>query len=324
MNRAGEFEWIARYLAPLANVDSFELKDDAALLAVPNGKQLVVTTDAILENIHFLTNDPVDSIAQKSLRVNISDIVSKGGTPFAYSLALGVPDTWQDDDMKGFAQGLEHDQQQYNLKLIGGDTYRSPERLCVSITMFGAVEESKYISRLGANVGDILVVSGTIGNGALGLKATKGELPLNEMDTKALMQFYLLPDPPLKLAPIIARYATAAMDISDGLLGDCRKLCEASNVSAVIEQTDVPVSKLVDKILKQDVSLWPTVLGGGDDYQCLCTIPPQNWGEFQSCAKEVGVQTTKIGNISGKGKETVSLTQKGVPILQAVESYTHF
>ena len=176
MTRSGEFDWIATYLAPLAAKNSFGLRDDAALLDVPDGQSLIVTQDAIAEGIHFLPNDPLDLVARKALRVNISDIVAKGARPLAYSMALGVPDAWQDSDMRLFAEGLAADQAAYGLGLTGGDTFRSPERLSVSVTMFTLIGEKAYRSRLGAKPGDLIFVTGTIGNAAFGLQVATGKL----------------------------------------------------------------------------------------------------------------------------------------------------
>ena len=324
LERSGEFEWIATYLAPLASENSFDLKDDAAILEAPGGQQLVVTTDAILQGIHFLNSDPVETVAQKALRVNLSDIIAKGAMPFAYSLALGVPDNWRDKDMENFAAGLAADQKSYGLKLTGGDTYRSPERICISITMFGAVSRDQYKSRMGAMPGDILVVSGTMGNGALGLQVATGDLLVGNADAKALLNFYRLPDPPLLLAPIIAKYASASMDISDGLLGDCRKLCETSKVSVEIEKTLIPLSPPVKNCLEKDARLWRSVLSGGDDYQCLCSIPSKYWSKFQAECSSAGVKITEIGIFVTEETNCISLMENGVPVSQTVESFTHF
>ena len=323
MKRSGEFEWISRYLSPLAGENSFQLKDDAALLPVPDGSELVVTQDAVLENIHFLSDDPVDTVAQKALRVNVSDIIAKGAKPFAYSMALGVPDSWEDHEMLRFCKGLEADQQQYGLSLTGGDTYRSPERLCVSITMFGTVTKGQYKSRMGARAGDLLVVSGTIGDGAIGLKVATGELLVKAGEAKNHLSAYRLPNPPLPLAKAIANHATASMDISDGLLGDCRKLCEASNVSARIERSQIPLSGAVEKQIKADENLWDAVLAGGDDYQCLCTVSPEQWQAFQIAALDDGISVSEIGKITGDGASKIYLTNNGVSLSQTVESFTH-
>jgi len=228
MSRSGEFDWISRYLAPLTGEHSFSLQDDAALLPVDSDKQLIVTQDAVLEGIHFLTDDPVDTIAQKALRVNVSDCLAKGANPLAYSLALGVPDRWTDADMACFAEGLAHDQKEFGIYLTGGDTYRSPERLCVSVTLFGEVEQGGYKSRLSAKAGDILAISGTLGNSSLGLLAATGQLKGSREATTTLVDHYRVPKLDGTIAPIIAEFATASMDISDGLLGDCKKLFTAS------------------------------------------------------------------------------------------------
>ena len=324
MKRSGEFEWINRYLAPLAGEGSFDLRDDAAILTPPDEHDLVVTQDAILEEIHFLPDDPVDLVARKALRVNISDIVAKGGRPFAYSLALGVPDDWSDPDMKRFCVGLRTDQQTYGIELTGGDTYRSPDRLCVAITMFGAVARDHYVSRLGAKAGDLLVVSGTIGDAAIGLKVATGEVPVAAHEVAVHIDAYRLPDPPLALAKPISEFASASMDVSDGLLGDCRILCSASNLAATIDRSRVPLSASVRKVLNTDVELWPTILAGGDDYQCLCTVSPGNWNVFRSAATAVGLTLTEIGKITEDEPGSVSLMDSGVPLSMVIESFTHF
>ena len=198
MTRSGEFHWISKYLAPLAGPGSYGLKDDAALMAVPDGKSVVVTQDAIVSGVHFLPDDPLDLVARKALRVNVSDIISKGARPHSYSLALGVPDDWQDADMEAFTNGLAHDQDLYGIHLSGGDTYRSPERLSIAVTMFALAQENQYRTRLGAKVGEAVFVTGTIGDAALGLKVATGALSAGEGDLDSLLNAYRLPNPPSK------------------------------------------------------------------------------------------------------------------------------
>jgi len=324
MSRSSEFDWIERHLAPLAAKQAFGLKDDAALIQCGTDYDLVVTQDAILEGIHFLPDDPVETIAQKALRVNVSDIVAKGAQPFAYSMALGMPDAWQNLQMEQFAGGLRMDQDTYGLKLLGGDTYRSPDRLCVSVTMFGRVEPQNYKSRLGAKPGDVLMVSGTMGDGALGLQAATKDLVIASNAAKQLLDAYRLPRPPLAMATIIARHATASMDISDGLIGDCEKLCRASSVGATIEQNNVPLSPAVHEALETDPGLIENVLGGGDDYQTLSTFRPQDKEQVLAQAKAAAVQLTEIGEITRDTLEGVSLTRAGVPVSLQTTSYSHF
>ncbi len=324
MSHPGEFGWISKYLAPLASKYSFGLQDDAALLQVPEGYDLVVTQDAIAENVHFLSGDPLDLVARKALRVNVSDMVAKGAKPFAYSMALGMPDSWEDAHMKHFTNGLAHDQNEYGLELTGGDTYRSVNGLSVSVTMFGVVEEGRYTSRLGASSADLLVVSGSIGSSAIGLKIAVGELTAPDDISEALIRSYQVPNPPVVLAETIARYATASMDISDGLIGDCAKLCEASGVSAQINRAKIPVTAHVERLAKGNPELWKDILTGGDDYQVFCTVAPQYLASFQDSALAVGVVTTVIGRLTEAEDEPVLLDMGGLEVSLDRDAYSHF
>lgn len=324
MKRAGEFEWIAQYLAPLASDDAFLLKDDAALLHPNPELDLVITQDAVLEGIHFLPGDPADRIAQKALRVNLSDLAAKGAKPFSYSLALGVPDRWGDDDMASFAKGLKEDQQRYNIALSGGDTFRSPERLSVAITALGQVSPGGYTKRDGASPGDVLVVSGTIGDAALGLRVLSGDINVEKDDLPPLRDAYQLPNPPVSLAPHVAHHATASMDISDGLLGDCRKLCMASGVSATINRNQIPLSDAAGRLVARDDKHWKTVLTGGDDYQILCTVKEKDWNKFQTDAAKADIAVSQIGSITSKKNEHVALDIDGREVSIEDDSYSHF
>lgn len=320
MTRSGEFDWIATYLAPLAAENSFGLKDDAALLPVPDGKSLIVTQDAIIEGIHFLPDDPLDLVARKALRVNVSDIVAKGAVPHSYSLALGVPDSWKDSDIQWFAEGLAADQAEYSLKLTGGDTYRSPERLCVSVTMFAFVDDATYRSRLGAKAGDLIFVTGTIGDSALGLQVALGAADANDY----LLNAYRLPNPPLPAAGAIAEFASASMDISDGLIGDCRKLCAASQVDAVIFRHQIPLSGAAANLVARNDGNWKKVITGGDDYQVLCTVDPSSSAAFKERLAQQKVQATQIGEIKSTNNVGVALDIEGIEVSIEEDSYSHF
>ncbi|MFD0915606.1 thiamine-phosphate kinase [Pseudahrensia aquimaris] len=322
MTRSGEFDWISRHLAPLASEDSFGLKDDAALLAVPAGARLCITQDAILEGVHFLRSDPSETVARKALLVNISDCIAKGATPYAYSLALGMPDHWQDSDMAAFAKGLQQEQQEFGLKLTGGDTYRSPDRLNVSVTMLGLLTDgTPYVSRLGANSGDILCVSGTIGDAAIGLKVALGEIKTKH--DGHFLQAYQVPLPPKGFEQVTA-LASASMDISDGLLGDARKLAVASDIAIDIDRAAIPLSPQTTLLVEMDANHWETVLSGGDDYQCLFALAPQKLAQARSIAAKIDVSFAEIGQITEKSSQSVSLTMDGVPVSGERESFSHF
>ena len=191
-DRPGEDELIARYFAPLAGSAGLGLKDDVALLKPPAGRDLVVTTDALVAGVHFFADDPPDAIARKALRVNLSDLAAKGAEPIGFTLDLALPDDWTADWLAAFAAGLGDDAAAYRCPLIGGDTVRTPGPLTLAITAIGAVEPGRFASRGGVRPGDRLYVTGTIGDAALGLRLRLGQGPtLAEADRLRLLERYL-------------------------------------------------------------------------------------------------------------------------------------
>ena len=325
MSRSGEFELIAKYLAPLAGPNSFDLKDDAALLKPREGFDWVITQDSIAETVHFFGDETPARIAQKALRVNVSDIIAKGGTPEHYSLALGVPERWGDEEFASFATGLTEDQTHYGLQLTGGDTYKSPDHLHVSVTMMGSVPAGKYVSRLGARAGDKILVSGTIGNSAAHHWVLKNQHhDISKSQAEFFKQCYELPEPPFGLQSIVESFATASMDVSDGLLGDLQKMAAASQVSAHVERNKIPLLSQLASLIDRAPELWNSVLGGGDDYQTLFSVAPERVGACIKAAKAENITLSEIGEITGESDSIVSLTVDGVPVSQDATSYRHF
>ncbi|WP_341760599.1 thiamine-phosphate kinase [Candidatus Endowatersipora endosymbiont of Watersipora subatra] len=302
------------------------MTDDAAFLTFdPKNHHLILTQDALNEGIHFFRSDPVSMIAKKSLRVNISDLIAKGAKPILYSMALGVPDYWEEEDIMKFAQGLEADHKRYNLSLTGGDTYRSPGGLCVSITMFGTpLKEERYVTRSGAMVGDLIMITGTVGDAALGLKVALGELSISVSDDAFLLDRYRLPRPPFSVNSIVNRFATASIDISDGLIGDCSKLAVNSGVLARIDRDRIPLSKSAQRVIEDDHEFWNTICGGGDDYQTLFCINHRDVDLCRREAQEMGVDVTSIGEIIEGTPGSFLLMSEGVPISISLQSYKHF
>ena len=236
-DRPGEDELIARYFAPLAGPAGLGLKDDVALLKPPAGRDLVVTTDALVAGVHFFADDPPDAIARKALRVNLSDLAAKGAEPIGFTLDLALPDDWTADWLAAFAAGLGDDAAAYRCPLIGGDTVRTPGPLTLAITAIGAVESGRFAARGGVRPGDRLYVTGTIGDAALGLRLRLGQGPtLAEADRLRLLERYRLPQPRLALASAVARFASAGMDISDGFVGDLTKMLRVSGATAEIDR----------------------------------------------------------------------------------------
>ena len=283
-----ESEIIALYFAPLAEgaPEAFGLHDDAALLPRGDDSELVVTTDTIVEGSHFRGADAPEDVAYKALAVNISDLTAKGAEPYRYLLSLVIPNAdpgW----LSGFSAGLGEAQDAFGCTLIGGDTTSSDGRLTISITALGRVPPGEMVSRGGAKAGDCLYVSGTVGDAALGLQLSekRGSARTWKLDVGQaahLVGRYLRPAPPIALAPILREHASAALDISDGLLGDATKLCEASGIGGEIRSTQLPLSDAARQALSADPGLLETILTGGDDYQVLAAIPEKTARVFSS------------------------------------------
>lgn len=323
-DRPGEFELIAAYFAPLAGEGSFGLLDDAALVRVTPGKALAMTQDATAAGVHFLREDDPASIARKALRVNLSDLAAKGAVPSAFSLALGLHDDWDEAWVAGFAKGLAADCEEFGLSLSGGDTFRAKDGPVISITAWGEMVPADYASRLGASPGDRLYVTGTIGDAALGLKVRLGEPDYCALGGAGdLLERYLVPAPPVAFAPLVAQFASAAMDISDGFVGDLQKLAKASGVDFEIALDAVPFSRSTREALALPGAL-EAALTGGDDYQILLTVPEAGVAAFEASAGQGRVRVSFLG-VATKGSGRVSvLAPNGEALQLGRTSFTHF
>ena len=316
---------IARYFKPLAtDPGAFDLTDDAAILK-SSADELVVTTDAIVEGVHFLANDPPDTIARKALRVNLSDLGAKGATPagFVLTLALRAPD---DAWLTAFARGLGEDAAQFGCPLLGGDTVSTPGPLMISITAFGRVPPGRMVRRNGARAGDRVVVSGTIGDAALGLDLLKGgaAAALGSDEMRMLIGRYRVPQPRVALAQAVLGHASAAMDVSDGLAGDLAKLCAASEVSAAIDAQSIPLSGPARGLLGSGAVGIESIVSGGDDYEILCTIPENRFEAFAQAAMLARVPVTSIGTIIAGIAVPTFIDGQGTEIALPRLSYSHF
>ncbi len=325
MTVSGEFERIARYFAPLAGdcAAADGLNDDAAALPVPAGSDLVVSTDTIVEKIHYLGSESPDAIACKLLRVTLSDLASKGARPVWYTMNLALPGKIDDAWLAGFCAGLAGDQDRYGVTLVGGDTVKTDGPTVLTLTGYGLVPTGAILRRGGARAGDQLYVTGTIGDGAFGLECARGAFPgLNWGMRERLVQRYERPDPPVAFGPDLIGLAHAAMDVSDGLVGDLAHMAETSGLHAVLKSPDVPVSDAVAEILSNDPDGLASVLTGGDDYQILAAVPPENEAAFKDAAARHGVLVTQIGRFEDGSGVSVR-DADGAELALTRQGYTH-
>ena len=325
---SGEDALIARYFKPLAtDPGAFNLGDDAAVLK-PSGDDIIVTTDAIVEGVHFLADDPPDTVARKALRVNLSDLAAKGATPAGFVLTLALraaDDAW----LTPFARGLGSDAGLFGCPLLGGDTVSTPGPLTISITAFGRVPAGKMVRRSGAKPGDRVMVTGTIGDAALGLDILKGGPVAAALADDAgaramLIGRYRVPQPRNALAKAVRNHARAAMDVSDGLAGDLAKLCGVSGVSAVIDAPSIPLSPAAAALLARGTVDIETIVSGGDDYEVLCAVPEDSFEAFVQAAGQAGVAVSSIGVIVAGSSVPRFLDGEGREIALPRLSYSHF
>jgi thiamine-monophosphate kinase len=325
---SGEDSLIARYFKPIAtDPGAFGLRDDAAIFRA-DGDDIVVTTDAVVEGVHFLPGDPPETLARKALRVNLSDLAAKGAAPAGFVLTLAlraVDESW----LTAFARGLGEDARHYACPLLGGDTVSTPGPVTISITAFGRVPKGEMVRRSGARPGERIMVTGTIGDAAIGLDILKGGAAAQALSGDAtardrLVGRYRVPEPRNALAEAIRKHASAAMDVSDGLAGDLAKLCAASDVSAVIDAPSIPISNAAKDLLTGGVVNLEDLIAGGDDYEVLCTVPEAASAALVEEARRVGVALTSIGTVVAATERLRFLDDQGGEIPLKRVSYSHF
>ncbi len=294
---SAEQDLIQACFAPLAGKGAASLLDDAAVWLPATGMDTVVSTDTLVEGVHFIGDEPPELIARKSLRVNISDLVAKGAIVRAYLLNLIVTPQIDAAWLSGFAKGLAQDQSEFNCELLGGDTVSSDGPLTITITAFGEVPCGKIVRRGSARPGDVVYVTGTIGDGALGLDVLQGNC--RSLDDTYLIDRYRLPRPRTDCVELIREFSSAAMDISDGLVGDLEQLAKASGCGASIVAGLVPFSSPVESLSLLDNQIQKRALTGGDDYEILFTVSDKRADTFEAACK---ANVRHIGEMNDTGK----------------------
>jgi thiamine-monophosphate kinase len=321
---SGEDDLIARYFKPLAtDPGALGLVDDAAVLAAAEG-DLVLTTDAIVEGVHYLPGDPPGAIARKALRVNLSDLAAKGAEPAGFLLTLALRNA-DAAFLAPFAAALGEDATAFRCPLLGGDTVSTPGPMMISVTAFGRVPKGRMVRRDALRAGDRIVVSGTIGDAALGLDLLQRTTRVVSDEHRAfLIDRYRVPQPRLKLAPALLAHARAAMDVSDGLAGDLAKMCAASGVTAALDASAVPLSPAARAMLAGGDADVGRILGGGDDYEILCGVPPDQLDLFLAAAQRALISVTIIGTAEAGTAAPRWLDENRREMPLAKLSFSHF
>lgn len=312
-----EFTYINKYFAPLTqDSESFGLTDDAAIITVESNHKLVMTKDAMTSGVHFFPDDNPYKLAQKLLRTNLSDLAAMGAKPLYYMLALILPKETTEEWVAEFCKGLAHDQNEFGIRLLGGDTVSHEGELTMSLTAFGTVLGDNKLLRSGAKTGDDIYVSGTIGDSSLGLEVIQNNIE----DYEDLRNRYYIPNPRVELGQKLLGIASSCMDISDGLVQDLGHICSASNVGAEIRQDKIPLSQQALQLLEQQPELANRILSGGDDYELLFTVPQGKVGLLENLS---GTPVTKIGTIT-EGSAAVTLDRDCNIVQLEKRGYNHF
>ena len=318
MSLPTEFARIARHFRPLAGAGALDLADDAALLDPPPGLQLVLAADAMVAGVHFLPDDPPELVARKLLRTNLSDLAAMGADPLGYLLTVSVPRAAPEAWFAAFAAGLVADQAEFGLTLLGGDTTSTPGPVSLSLTILGTVPPGEALRRHGAQPGDEVWVSGTIGDGALGLLAAQGKLADPD---GFLAGRYRLPRPRLALGRGLRGVATACLDVSDGLVQDLGHLCRAGNLAAIIQQERVPISPAAAALGSGHVT---RCLTGGDDYELAFAAPEGASTAVLAAGQAAGVQVTRIGYFVTGDPAVQVMKADGTRLRLASAGWDHF
>jgi len=321
----GEFDLIETYFAPLAAAEpgSLNLKDDAAVLRFGQGRETVVTTDCLVSGVHFLPDDPPETLAAKLIGVNFSDLASMGATPRFFTIAAAFPRTLDEEWVRRFAEGIKGSQARFGGVLVGGDTVSTDGAMTLTLTAFGEVPEGTAIKRSGAKPGDALFVTGVIGDAYAGLRLLQGgydHLPASDKDY--LTERYRKPSPQLEIGDMVRGIASAMIDVSDGLAADLGHLCEASGVGGVVDSKAVPLSSAVAKLLAEHHLTYEEILTGGDDYELLFSVPANKINDLEAVRLSFETPISRIG--TAKESREVIFKDGNIRLDLDKTGYQHF
>lgn len=319
-----EFDLIRTWFAPLATSPGADgLRDDVAEIDTPG--RTILSADAIVEGVHFLPDDPLETVGAKLVRVNVSDILAKGGRPGAAMLSLVWPKGRPAGQLEDLARGLRKSLDKWEAHLAGGDTTSTAGPLVLSLTLTGSCGERGPVRRSGAQPGDEVWVTGAIGDGWLGLQAATGALGSLSQEAKSLLvSRYRVPEPPkLKFAKVVAASATASIDVSDGLAADAGHVAEASGTAVLIEAALVPLSSVGAAYVANGRASLADLLTGGDDYQTLFCARPEAHDAILADCTAAGIAVTRIGRVEA-GKGATVMGPDGAPMSLDKAGWRHF
>ena len=312
--KMNEFDYIDKYFRPLTNKFALNLKNDAAIFNQKSSFDLIISTDTLVEGIHFFGNEDPADIAKKSLRVNLSDMAAMGAKPIFYNLSLSVPKIKASQFIPKFVKGLQDDQEMFDIKLIGGDLTSSLKHINITITIFGESSKGKSIPRDGAKIGDCLYVSGILGLSKIGLDNYNS----NFKELQEAKRKYLLPQPRVDLGISLKNIANSMIDISDGLVQDATHLAKNSELTVELNLSKIPLPniKKIDKKLILDSALY-----GGDDYELLFSCDPFYENSLVKLSSKMNLKLTKIGIFKKFNKEFLKFKNNNS---KPKNSYLHF
>ena len=322
----GEFELIARIFAPLARgaAGAFDLTDDVALLTPPPGREIVLKTDSLIESVHFRSDDPPSTVGRKALRRALSDLAAKGAEPAAYLLALALPQRIGVPWLEEIASGLALDQAEFGISLYGGETDATPGPVTITVTAIGFVPHGALVRRKGANPGDLVFVTGTIGDAGAGLEIlTNKPAILSGKAPEFLASRYRLPTPRLVFGHAFRALASAAIDVSDGLIADLGHIADVSDVRIEVDCAAIPLSPVLAGIKGDGRETRIHAATAGDDYEIAFTAPSAVEPLIREAARQTATSITPIGRVM-PGRGIALLDDAGGEVALERRGYTHF
>ncbi len=322
-----EFSAIEKYFAPLTmgQEAAADLQDDGAVLCVPEGHEFVVTSDTLNEGVHFMIGEAPDMIACKALRVNLSDLASMGATPLCYQLNIAFSSTPDDMWLEAFSRRLLEENKHFDIFCSGGDTTSiKSDNLSISITAIGVVPKGEAVRRGGAQDGDVLILTGMIGDAALGLKCLleKGEgnvFSYNEAITR-----YRIPEPRVGIENILHEYVNAAIDVSDGVIADSIHIGRASGLGVQIDLDKFVYSNSVQNALEKRHFSVEEAVCGGDDYELILAVSKENQENLMLALKKNNLKPQVIGSLINNGLKNTILSNKPYRIDDLARGWRHF